>query len=134
MDEVNLAGLDQVVAVGVTIAPGAAPRIEVAPQRLNLKKSTGSVPAAHLRPSGPSLVLELRREHQPALELWKAALKQPKGLKPKKRKNISTTDLGDTVGRIHLGVQKTGEIQTRKVKALKKRAGDDAAGGAEEAG
>ena len=87
------------------------------------------MPNAHLRPSGPPIVLELRRDHQPALELWKRALRQPKGLKPKKRKNIATTDLGDTVGRIHLGVQKTDELQTRKVKALRKGAGDDATSG-----
>ncbi|EGB08018.1 hypothetical protein AURANDRAFT_26879 [Aureococcus anophagefferens] len=101
VDDVNLAGLDHVLASGTT------------------------VPAANLDPSGPPLVLELRRDHKPSLELWKVALKQPKELKPKKKKNIKTTDLGDTVGRIHLGKQNTAEIQTRKVKALKQRHDDD---------
>ena len=90
-----------------------------------MTKSSSNVPDANLDPSGAPLVLELRRDHKPSLELWKVALKQPKELKQKKKKNIKTTDLGDTVGRIHLGKQRTDDIQTRKVKALKTRRGDD---------
>mmetsp|Transcript_15525 Transcript_15525/g.46369 ORF Transcript_15525/g.46369 Transcript_15525/m.46369 type:complete len:298 (+) Transcript_15525:220-1113(+) len=119
VDEINLAGLDQVLAVGLRGRPGAW-EIEIAPHALRLRKALGGgrVPAAHLEPSGEPLVLALRRNHQPALDLWKAALKQPKELKAKKRKNVQTRPM-DTVGRIHLGAQKTDEIQTRKVKALK---------------
>ena len=108
------------LAVGLRGGPGKW-EVEVAPHALRLKKpSSGRVPAANLEPSGEPLVLALRRDHRPALELWKAALKQPKALKAKKRKNVQTTNM-DTVGRIHLGKQKTDEIQTRKVKALKTR-------------
>ncbi|KAH8049184.1 hypothetical protein JL722_11977 [Aureococcus anophagefferens] len=126
VDDVNLAGLDHVLAVGIRRCASTGARlVDVAPHRLRLTKSGTTVPAANLDPSGPPLVLELRRDHKPSLELWKVALKQPKELKPKKKKNIKTTDLGDTVGRIHLGKQNTAEIQTRKVKALKQRHDDD---------
>ena len=128
VDEVNLAGLDHVVACGLrTCAATGATLVDIAPHALRLTKSGTPVPKANLDPSGPKMVLQLRRDHRPSLELWKLALKQPKELKPKKKKNVKTTDLGDTVGRIHLGKQNTDEIQTRKVKALKKRdaAGDD---------
>jgi len=37
-----------------------------------------------------------------------------------KKKNISTDALGNTKGRVHLGKQQTGSIQTRRVKALRK--------------
>ena len=81
------------------------------------------MPDTRLEVSGPPLSLKMRRDHQPSLELWKASLKQPKGLKPKKRKNRSTTDLGEVHGRLHLGNQKVDELQSRKVKALKKSRG-----------
>lgn len=50
----------------------------------------------------------------------KEALKQPKELKVIKKKNITTDNLGNTHGRIHVGKQKIQEIQTRKMKGLKK--------------
>lgn len=48
----------------------------------------------------------------------KQALKQPKELKAKKIKNISTSAMGDTLGQIHMDRQNYGELQTRKTKAL----------------
>lgn len=51
----------------------------------------------------------------------KLAMKTPKELKPKKRKNVETNVLGDTVARVHMKPQDIyGKLQTRKVKALKK--------------
>jgi len=130
VDAVNLAGLDQVYACGLRADAGAGTRrVTIAPHRLRLTKAAGggNVPDAALAPSGPPLVLDLRRDHKPALELWKVALKQPKALKARKKKNVKTTSLGDTVGRIHLGKQRTDELQSRKVKALRKPRTDDGA-------
>ena len=45
----------------------------------------------------------------------KRALKQPRELKPTKKKNVSTTALGDTVGQIHMERQDYSKLQTRKV-------------------
>jgi len=135
VDAINLAGLDAVYAVGLR-TDGERRIIEIAPHRLRLAKAKagGPVPDATLAPSGAPLILELRRDHKPSLELWKIALKQPKALKAKKKKNIKTTSLGDTVGRIHLGKQMTNEIQTRKVKALRKPRAGGAAAAAEDDG
>ena len=39
--------------------------------------------------------------------------------------NRSTTDLGEVHGRLHLGNQKVDELQSRKVKALKRSHDED---------
>eukprot|EP00050_Salpingoeca_kvevrii_P000572 m.151306 g.151306 ORF g.151306 m.151306 type:complete len:175 (-) comp10152_c0_seq9:1899-2423(-) len=79
---------------------------------------------------GPSAQLTIRRiKHAPA-ELEKQALKVPRALKPKKKKNVSYTEMGDKMGRIHMQSQDLAQLQTRKMKGLKRsRAakGDDAA-------
>ncbi len=55
------------------------------------------------------------------------ALRRPKTQAEKNRqgkegvkKNIETDDMGDTVGRIHVGKQDLSGLQTRKMKGLKK--------------
>ncbi|KAJ8603010.1 hypothetical protein CTAYLR_001551 [Chrysophaeum taylorii] len=118
VDKVNLAGLEHVLVVAMTREP--AIRIAISPNRLRLRKSGTTIPTVNLEESGKPLVLDLRRHHSPSLDLWKTALKQPKQLKPKKRKNISTTPLRDTVGKVHVGRQDIDALQARKVKALKR--------------
>ncbi len=39
---------------------------------------------------------------------------------PKTKKNIETDLIGDKVGRIHIGKQDLGNLQTRKMKGLKR--------------
>lgn len=126
VDRVNLAGLEHVLVLAlnrsraVTNDAHASAFVSVIPNRLRLKKSGSRIPNVELESSGEPLVLELRRDHAPSLELWKAALKQPKEVKPQKRKNVYNTAIGETVGRLHVGKQDLEAIQVRKVKALKK--------------
>lgn len=125
VDRVNLAGLEHVLVLTLNRrhadaddAPSKA-RVSIVPNRLRLKKSGTRIPNVELESSGEPLVLELRRDHAPSLEVWKASLKQPKELKVQKRKNISNTSIGETVGRLHVSKQDLEAIQVRKVKALK---------------
>ncbi|KAJ1455374.1 hypothetical protein M885DRAFT_483645 [Pelagophyceae sp. CCMP2097] len=125
--EVNLAGLESVVQVSLTRPPPGAPDakdgvlVSVAPFRLRLTKSASGekLPDVNLEPSGAAMKLALRRDHQPAFELFKASLRQPRELKPKKRKSVKTTALGDTLGTLHVERQDTDKIQSRKVRALR---------------
>ena len=74
-------------------------------------------------------------------DMMKAALKKPKGSEvcdirsfstfriltssqPKAKKNITTDLIGDKVGRIHVGKQDLTQLQTRKMKGLKRSRGD----------
>ncbi|KAJ1995793.1 rRNA-binding ribosome biosynthesis protein rpf2, partial [Coemansia thaxteri] len=77
-------------------------------------------PRVELEEMGPSLDLRVRRVRAPTDDMWKQAIKTPKELNVVKTKNISRDGLGDKYGRIHMGKQEIGKIQTRKVKALKK--------------
>jgi len=45
-------------------------------------------------------------------------------LQPKAKKNITTDLIGDKVGRIHVGKQDLTQLQTRKMKGLKRSRGD----------
>ena len=43
---------------------------------------------------------------------------------PKKKKNVEFNDLGDRLGRVHMERQDFGQLQTRKMKGLKRSAKD----------
>ena len=48
------------------------------------------------------------------------ALKKPKQLEPKTKKNIETDMMGDKIGKVHVGKQDLSGLQTRKMKGLKR--------------
>jgi len=50
----------------------------------------------------------------------KEALRRAKTSQERPKKNISTDIVGDKIGRIHLGKQDLKELQTRKMKGLKR--------------
>ncbi|XP_010187304.1 PREDICTED: ribosome production factor 2 homolog, partial [Mesitornis unicolor] len=96
--------------------------------RVLLKKSGCKIPRIELEEMGPSLDLLMRRTHLASDDLYKLSLKQPKALKPKKKKNISHDVFGTTYGRIHMQKQDLGKLQTRKMKGLRKRPAEKSAG------
>jgi ribosome production factor 2 len=119
--KVNLASLDHVLCF--TVAPSSSGElIHLRTYALELRKpasdSGSSVPHAKLVLSAPSVDFRVRRTRWAAKELMKHALKQPREVKTKKVKNVSTTALGDKVGQLHMQRQDYSALQTRKVKAL----------------
>ncbi|KAH9063717.1 Brix-domain-containing protein [Lactarius deliciosus] len=123
IESIYLAGLEHVISVTVAPLPGQL-------ASSSGDQDSGSLPI--LIPMGPSLDLLLRR-HQPAdPELWKAAMRRPKLKKQdvekglgKKRKNLEVDEMGDLRGRVHVAKQDLGKLQTRKMKGLKVRAGEE---------
>lgn len=79
---------------------------------------------------GPSFDLILRRRQMPNLDKLQASLRRPKTQAQKTRqgkgtkKNIETDEMGDTVGRVHVGKQDLSKLQTRKMKGLKRGRAD----------
>lgn len=75
---------------------------------------------------GPSMDLVLRRRQMAEMGRMNASLKRPKTQSEKnrqgkgKKKNIETDEMGDMVGRVHLGKQDLTKLQTRKMKGLKR--------------
>ncbi|PWN33563.1 Brix-domain-containing protein [Meira miltonrushii] len=96
---------------------------------------TASTPASslanvRLEEIGPSFDLVLRRRQMPSMDKLQASLRRPKTQAQKTRqgkgtkKNIETDDMGDTVGRVHVGKQDLSKLQTRKMKGLKRNRTD----------
>uniref|UniRef100_A0A8C4WMF7 Ribosome production factor 2 homolog n=1 Tax=Gopherus evgoodei TaxID=1825980 RepID=A0A8C4WMF7_9SAUR len=113
---IRLAGLEYVLHF--TAMDG---KIYMRSYKVLLKKSRCKIPRIELEEMGPSLDLVMRRTHLASEDLYKLSLKQPKALKPKKKKNISHDVFGTSYGRIHMQKQDLSKLQTRKMKGLKKR-------------
>ncbi|KAJ7043499.1 Brix-domain-containing protein [Mycena alexandri] len=141
IDSICLAGLEYVISVSLapsipapaTMYPNlvtedlsALPTIHLRTYTTRLLASGTRTPRVELTPMGPSLDMRLRR-HTPAdPELLKQAMRTPKLKKTdiekglgKKRKNIEVDEMGDVRGRVHIGKQDLGKLQTRKMKGLK---------------
>eukprot|EP00062_Callorhinchus_milii_P009323 gi/632952999/ref/XP_007892156.1/ PREDICTED: LOW QUALITY PROTEIN: ribosome production factor 2 homolog [Callorhinchus milii] len=112
---VRLGGLELVVQF--TALNG---KIFMRSYKVLMKKSGCRIPRIELEEMGPSFNFVLRRTHLASDDLYKKALKQPKALKAKKKKNISQDVFGTTYGRIHMQKQDLSKLQTRKLKGLKK--------------
>ncbi|XP_061560307.1 ribosome production factor 2 homolog [Phycodurus eques] len=113
---VRLAGLEHVLHF--TAVDG---KIFMRSYRSLLKKSGCRTPRIELEEIGPSLDFVLRRTHLASDDLYKLSHKQPKALKPKKKKNISHNVFGTKFGRVHMQKQDLSKLQTRKMKGLRKR-------------
>jgi ribosome production factor 2 len=140
VDSICLAGLEHVISVTLAPTPASVgnttisldedtktlPQVHIRTYTVRLLSSGTRIPRVELTPMGPFLDLSLRR-HEPADgELWKAAMKRPKMKKQdvekgvgKKRKNLEVDEMGDLRGKVHLGKQDLGRLQTRKMKGLK---------------
>ncbi|KAM9356148.1 ribosome production factor 2 homolog [Pholidichthys leucotaenia] len=116
---VRLAGLEHVLHF--TAIEG---KIYMRSYRCLLKKSGCRTPRIELEEIGPSLDFALRRTHLASDDLYKLANKQPKALKPKKKKNISHDAFGTKFGRVHMQKQDLSKLHTRKMKGLRKRKGE----------
>jgi ribosome production factor 2 len=119
---INLAGLEHVISITATPDDN---RILFRTYLVQMKKSGVKTPRVELEDMGPHYDFVIKRTSLPKSEMWSQAVKVPKELKPKKVKNLEKDEMGDTYGRIHLGKQDFNKIQTRKMKGLKKRAGED---------
>ncbi|XP_060094238.1 ribosome production factor 2 homolog [Heteronotia binoei] len=116
VSNVRLAGLEHVLHF-----TAVDEKIYMRSYKVLLKKSGCKIPRIELEDMGPSLDLVIRRTHLASDDLYKLSLKQPKALKPKKKKNISHDAFGTKYGRIHMQKQDLDKLQTRKMKGLKKR-------------
>lgn len=112
---IRLAGLEHVLSF--TAIDG---KILVRSYKTMLKKSGTKTPRVELEEMGPSMDLVMRRTQLASTDLYKRSLRVPKTAKPKKRKNISIDAFKTTHGRVHMQKQDLGNLQTRKMKGLKR--------------
>ncbi|CAK7563484.1 MAG: rRNA-binding ribosome biosynthesis protein rpf2 [Sporothrix epigloea] len=111
----------------------ALPLLHLRVYALRTKRSGQRLPRIELEEIGPRLDMRLGRFKEPDTELQKQAMRKPKSTESRTKKNIETDGMGDKVGRVHPGKQEMSELQTRKMKGLKRQRGDGE-GDAEKAG
>ncbi|KAK5677491.1 rRNA-binding ribosome biosynthesis protein rpf2 [Elasticomyces elasticus] len=140
--EVDVEGLQYMICFSVDEAESAdaKPMIHLRTYLLRTKKAAGStLPKVELEEMGPRIDFRVGRHKDAETDMMKEAMRKPKGLPTERpKKNIDTDIIGDKVGRIHLGKQDLGALQTRKMKGLKRSrdvvGAEDVLGGAEEDG
>jgi ribosome production factor 2 len=130
LPELPLTTIEHVISI--TAGPASdetpLPEIHLRVYTIKLLSSGSRVPRVQLTEMGPSIDFSVRRIQEADGEMMKAALKRPKLAKGdvekglgKKRKNIETDEMGDRVGRLHVGKQDLSKLQARKMKGLKVR-------------
>lgn len=93
--------------------------------RVVTKRSGQKMPRVELEEMGPRIDFRLGRVREADETMLKAALKRSKKGEERTKKNITTDVMGDKLGRIHLGKQDLTDMQTRKMKGLKRSRDDD---------
>ncbi|PYI00413.1 hypothetical protein BO78DRAFT_465348 [Aspergillus sclerotiicarbonarius CBS 121057] len=125
-DKIDVEGLQYVLMIGAEEpTEGLAPVIHLRWYKLRTKRSGHKLPRVELDEIGPKFDFKIGRLQEAPSEVMKEAMKQ--GKRPneeiKLKKNIGLDSIGDKIGRVHLGKQDLGGLQTRKMKGLKRRAG-----------
>lgn len=122
---VNLAGVDRALVFTLK-SPRVGPMsVTVRHYSMVLKKIPNSrLPRVELVPIGPSFDLVLRRTQFAPEFMRKEAMRVARDPRVDgKRKNISKNELGDTLGRVHVGSQDLSGLVLARMKGLgKKRA------------
>lgn len=119
VESVNVKGLDHVI-----VCTAWKEKVFFRSYSVDFKKADAH-PRVELEEMGPRFDLEFRRHKFASADLLKAATKKPKGLAPKKIKNVSRDELtGDKLGRIHIDRDDIYSMQSRRVKALRKTPAD----------
>jgi ribosome production factor 2 len=121
-EEVDVEGLQYLVSISAQEPTDAmpSPEIKLRFYLIRTKRSGQKLPRVEVEEMGPRIDFRLGREQFADADMMKAALKKPKGAEPRTKKNIDTDGMGDKTGKIHVGKQDLGTMQTRKMKGLKR--------------
>lgn len=125
--EVDVEGLQYLISVSAVEPTDELPNPEIKLRfyLLRTKRSGQKLPRIEVEEMGPRMDFTLGREQFPDPDMLKQALKKPKGTEARTKKNIDTDVMGDKTGKIHVGKQDFNNLQTRKMKGLKRSRGED---------
>jgi ribosome production factor 2 len=84
------------------------------------KRSGQKLPRVEVEEMGPRMDFRVGRVKEADESMLKEALRKARTSQERPKKNISTDIVGDKIGRIHLGKQDLKELQTRKMRGLKR--------------
>ncbi|KAI0388080.1 Brix-domain-containing protein [Hypomontagnella monticulosa] len=121
-DKIDVEGLQYIVSVSAEEPVGDAvkPAIHLRIYLISTKRSGQRLPRVEVEEMGPRMDFRVGRMQEPEEAVLKEAMKTAKAGEEKTKKNVTTDTMGDKLGRIHLGRQDLSELQTRKMKGLKR--------------
>jgi len=122
-DKVDVEGLQYIVSISARdIVDGeeSKPSVHLRVYLIRTKRSGQKLPRVEVEEMGPRMDFRMGRVKEADEDIMKEALKRAKTSQERPKKNISTDIVGDKIGRIHLGKQDLKELQTRKMKGLKR--------------
>lgn len=124
---VDVEGLQYMVQLSAAdpIKTNPDPKVHLRVYLIKTKKSGRRLPRVEVEEIGPRIDFDIRRIQEANHDVIKEALKRPKVLQSKVKKNIATDPMGDKIGLIHTGKQDMNKLQSRKMKGLKKRDRED---------
>lgn len=121
-DKIDVEGLQYIVSVTAEEPVGddsVKPAIHLRIYLISTKRSGQRLPRVEVEEMGPRIDFRVGRMQEPDEAVLKEAMKTAK-VEEKVKKNVTTDTMGDKIGRIHLGRQDLSELQTRKMKGLKR--------------
>lgn len=122
-DKIDVEGLQYIIAISardVIDGKESTPIIHLRAYHIKTKKSGQKLPRVEVEEMGPRMDFRIGRFQEANESVMKEALKKPRTTEERPKKNISTDIVGDKMGRIHLGRQELKDLQTRKMKGLKR--------------
>ncbi|KAL3475408.1 tRNA synthetases class I-domain-containing protein [Aspergillus californicus] len=127
-DKIDVEGLQYAVMIGAEEpTAGLAPIIHLRWYKIVTKRSGHKLPRVELEEIGPKFDFKVGRTQEAPADVLKDAMKQ--GKRPneeiRNKKNVNIDVIGDKVGRVHLNKQDLSDLQLRKMKGLKRRAGGE---------
>lgn len=123
VSKINLKGLDSVLLC-TAMEDG---RVLFKHCAVVLKKSGTRVPNVKLEEIGPSMTLRVRRAREALPSMAKEAHRVPKGIKPKKVKNVTDDPVMGKRGRLYVPQQDFDSIVYKKMKGMKRERREAAA-------
>jgi ribosome production factor 2 len=122
-DKVDVEGLQYIVTISARDAVDgeeSKPSVHLRVYLIRTKRSGQKLPRVEVEEMGPRMDFRVGRIKEADEVVLKEALRRAKTNVERPKKNISTDIVGDKIGRIHLGKQDLKELQTRKMKGLKR--------------
>lgn len=129
-DKIDVEGLQYIVSVTAeepTADADAKPVIHMRVYLIRTKRSGHKLPRVEVEEMGPRMDFRVGRVREADAAMLKEAMRKPRGGEERPKKNVTTDSMGDKLGRVHLGRQDLDQLQTRKMKGLKRSRLDDAA-------
>jgi ribosome production factor 2 len=128
MDRVDVEGLQYLVSISAdepATSNGsgdgeAKSPIHLRAYLIRTKRSGHRLPRVEVEEMGPRMDFRIGRMREADEAMMKEALRKARTNEEKTKKNVTTDSMGDKMGRIHLGKQDLAQLQTRKMKGLKR--------------